>query len=185
MHIISPERRSVFEIYPSTFFPYGKTRSKNVLKDFESRPSATNIKVLWLDCLGVFFVASCLSFLKQVLFLSCEDILKALETTASKSLNPRQLHYHINENNLANVARNILIVKIISSPTFDPMKNEDLEYIWEVWYGVYWSSKDIWDRFKKDVKSLMNGHLPETVELYPSKCLQLIKDVWKESIQRK
>lgn len=62
----------------------------------------------------VFFVTSCLLFLKQVLFLSCAEILKALQTTASESSNPRQLYYHINENNLANVARNILIVKIIS-----------------------------------------------------------------------
>ena len=34
--------------------------------------------------------------------------------TASELLNPRQLHYHINENNLTNVARNILMVMIIS-----------------------------------------------------------------------
>ena len=47
MHI-SPARRIVYEIVPATFFPYGKTRSRNILKDYESRPAATNIKVfLW------------------------------------------------------------------------------------------------------------------------------------------
>jgi hypothetical protein len=118
--------------------------------------------------------------LKQVLFLSCEDLQKAFQTTVSQLLNPRQLHYHINDNNLASIARNILIVKIISSPTFDPMKNEDLEYVWEVWYGVYWSSQEICLRFKKDIKSLISGHLPENVELYPNKCLQSITNIWKE-----
>ena len=112
--------------------------------------------------------------------MSCEDLQKALQTTASQFLNPRQLHYHINENNLANIARNILIVKIISSPTFDPMNNEDLDYIWEVWYGVYWSSQDVCERFKKDVKDLINGHLPETVELSPCKGLQSVRNIWKE-----
>jgi hypothetical protein len=54
---------SVFEIVLPTFFPhgtdyfvvcaYGKASSRNVLKDFESRPAATNIKVLLVACLGV------------------------------------------------------------------------------------------------------------------------------------
>ena len=113
MHIISPARWPAFQIVSSTFFPYGKTRSRNVLEDFESRPAAANIKVFWLACFGVIIHNSCLSFKKQVLFLSFEDILKALQTTASKSLNTRQLHYHNNENNVVNVARNIFIMKIL------------------------------------------------------------------------
>lgn len=60
------------------------------------------------------------------------------------------------------------------------MKNEDLEYIWEVWYGVYWSSPEISLRFKTDVKDLMNDNLPENVEIHPGKCLQSLKCVWKE-----
>jgi hypothetical protein len=35
-------------------------------------------------------------------------------------------------------------------------------------------------RFKKDIKSLISGHLPENVELYPNKCLQSITNIWKE-----
>ena len=45
---ISQARRSVFEIVSSTFACV-KTRSENALKDFQSRPAATNVKVLgWL-----------------------------------------------------------------------------------------------------------------------------------------
>lgn len=52
MHI-SPARQVVFEIVPATFFPYGKTRSRNVLIDYESRPAASNIKVLKLGFFDV------------------------------------------------------------------------------------------------------------------------------------
>jgi hypothetical protein len=46
-------------------------------------------------------------------------------------VNSGQLDYHINENNLANIAvRNMLIVK--TSPNFDTRKNDDLGYFAEV-----------------------------------------------------
>ncbi|XP_059350471.1 uncharacterized protein LOC132087705 [Daphnia carinata] len=158
MHI-SPARRIILEIASPTFFPYERSGSRNVLQLFDARPAATNIKTL---------------------FLGCEDLQKALETTVSQSMNPRTLHYHITGTCLTNIARNVLMVKIISSPEFDPVKNEDLEYIWEVWYGVYWSSPEMSLRFKTDIKDLLNGNLPANMEVHPGKCLQSLKWVWKE-----
>ncbi len=77
-----------------------------------------------------------------------------------------------------NIARNLLILKIISSTNFDPLKKEDLDYVWTVWYDVYWSAMAC-SRFKNDVKDLINGQLPENVELIPTKCLQTLVNVWK------
>lgn len=112
--------------------------------------------------------------------MGCEDLQKALETTVSQSMNSRMLHYHITHTCITNIARNILLIKIISSTEFDPVKNEDLDYIWEVWYGVYWSTPVT--RFKDDVKELVMGNLPENVKVPPGKCLQSLKSVWREWI---
>lgn len=52
---------------------------------------------------------------------------------------------------------------------------------WEVWYGAYQSGQDICLRFKNNFKNFISGHLmPESVVLYPNKCLQPILNIRKE-----
>lgn len=90
-----------------------------------------------------------------------------------------KLEYYVNETSIINTARNILILKIISSPEFNANSSEDLEYIWSVWYDVCWSEAVV-HRFQADVGNLVNGHFPENVKLPSAKNLQVLMDIWKE-----
>ena len=88
------------------------------------------------------------------------------------------MHYVISDTFYLNSARSMLILKIISQ-NFNPMKKEDLDYVWAVWYNVHWNSK-VCSRLKKDLKDLINCQLPENIELIPTKCLQTLVNVWKQ-----
>ena len=69
------------------------------------------------------------------------------------------LHIHINDNNLAIISRNLLILKIISSPDFSPNKDDDLDYLCHLWYDATWPKSTL-KRFMKDIKDLLNQPLP-------------------------
>ena len=98
--------------------------------------------------------------------------------TASGIKNNQYLHIHINDENLVIIAREILIVKIISSPEFDPSKDSDINYVWHLWYDATWPEATL-KRFIKDTKDLLNQSLPYNIFI-PESSIHLgrLRDVW-------
>ena len=114
-----------------------------------------------------------------MLFLGCGDLRNPL-TTAIGTSNPNQyLHIHINDENLLIIARNILIIKIISSAKFDPSKKADLKYVWNLWYDATWSETTL-KRFIEDTKDLLSQPLPHNIFIPESIALKRLKAVWTE-----
>ena len=114
-----------------------------------------------------------------MLFLGCGDLRNSL-TTAIGTSNPNQyLHIHINDENLLIIARNILIIKIISSAKFDPSKEADLKYVWNLWYDATWSETTL-KRFIEDTKDLLSQPLPHNIFIPESIALKRLKAVWTE-----
>jgi len=71
------------------------------------------------------------------------------------------------------VARNILFLKIVLNPEFDPENSDDLHYFWDVWYNTQWSDATR-QRFVKEILQIRQGLLPECVTLV--KCH--LSDIW-------
>jgi len=69
------------------------------------------------------------------------------------------LDIHINDASLSVKARNVLILKIISCPKFDPNVDDDMDYVWDIWYNTTFTLSTT-TRFAKDVKSLLDNVLP-------------------------
>lgn len=74
----------------------------------------------------------------QILFLECGDLRNTLKTVSSGIAKHFQLHLnHFSPTVLAVVlAQNILILKIITSQEFDTKNEEDVAFLWDVWYNV-------------------------------------------------
>ena len=111
--------------------------------------------------------------------MGCGDLRDPL-TTAIGARQNQFLHIHINDINLAIIARNILILKIASGPEFDPNKEEDVNYLWHLWYDVTWPETTL-KRFLKDVKDLLDKPLPYNT--FIPECniyLEKLKAVWTD-----
>ena len=114
-----------------------------------------------------------------MLFLGCGDLRNPL-TTAIGAKHNQYLHIHINDNSLLIIARNILIVKIISSPEFNPSKEADMDYVWHLWYDATWPESTL-KRFIKDVEEILNQPLPHNAFIPESHIyLERLKAVWTE-----
>lgn len=50
------------------------------------------------------------------------------------SLRPDQVSFHVNDFDPVIVARNVIILKIVSN--MDPEKPEDIDFLWNVWYNL-------------------------------------------------
>ena len=111
--------------------------------------------------------------------MGCGDLSNPLTTAIGVNLN-QFLHIHINDINLLIIARNILILKIISSTGFNPDNKFDLDYIWNLWYNATWP-KTILKRFIEDVKDLLSQPLPHNIFIPESSIyLERLKAVWSE-----
>ena len=64
----------------------------------------------------------------------------------------------MNHHSLLSFARNILILQVISSPTFDVSNAENINYVWDLWYNLQWPTSTC-RRFVKDVRSLVETGL--------------------------
>ena len=75
------------------------------------------------------------------------------------------------------MARNILILKIISARHFNPDDQEDISFLWDVWYNAEWTEIT---RHKalKVLKELLDGILPKNVTVNQMNQLQSLKEVW-------
>jgi hypothetical protein len=115
--------------------------------------------------------------LPQILFLNCHDLRNVLQTIASKTSKNGPLNIHLNHSCPFSLARNVLILKVISATNFNANCAEDFRYLWDIWYNVEWPKKTL-DRFCKDVKELIDMGLPEHNLDFDSHQLKDLKDVW-------
>ena len=114
-----------------------------------------------------------------MLFLGCGDLRSPLLTAVGTNHN-QYLHIHINDGSLLNIARNILLVKIISSPDYDPSKEADMNYIWDLWYNATWPEITL-KRFMQDTKDLLNQPLPHNTFVPESSIyLEKLRAIWAE-----
>lgn len=75
------------------------------------------------------------------------------------------------------MARNVLVLKIISANDFNPYDIADLSFIWDVWYNAEWS-EITQKKFLLVLNDLLDENLPQNV-LIPEAChLQKMKNVW-------
>lgn len=65
------------------------------------------------------------------------------------------LGVHLNSTSLLCLARNILMLKVISSAEFNAEDSTDLNYLWDLWYNAAWSKSTV-DRFLVDVQELID-----------------------------
>lgn len=75
-------------------------------------------------------------------------------TVASKTNINGFWHMHLNHSCPVSLARNILILKVISSDCFNVENVKDLSYLWDLWYNFQWPKSTL-DRFTADIKELL------------------------------
>ena len=75
------------------------------------------------------------------------------------------------------MARNILILGIILEGDFNPNDQEDINFLWDVWYNAEWP-EGTRKRFNEALRKLLNGSLPENVVIPKSYQLESIQKVW-------
>ena len=69
-----------------------------------------------------------------------------------------ELDIHLSDDCNIVTARNFLMAHVMLSDSFDPSSPADLQYLWDLWYGLQWD--DITrKRFVKDCKLLMERGL--------------------------
>lgn len=113
--------------------------------------------------------------LLQILFLGCGDLRNTFETVNTKGA--YSFHFHLNDRHPLILSRNITILKIVSSPDFDPNNQEDLNFIWDVWYNTDWPDKTR-KRFIKVLKDLLAGKLPDNITVPEIDDLKCFKEIW-------
>ena len=117
--------------------------------------------------------------LLKFLFLGCGDLRSPLATAIGAKKN-QYLHIHINDNNLVVIARNILILKIMSTPEFNPNKKADLDYLWHLWYDATWPESTL-KRFMQDIKDLLDQPLPQSIFIPESHIhIERLRNLWTE-----
>jgi hypothetical protein len=87
------------------------------------------------------------------------------------------MQIHLNDLNPSVVARNIIILKIISAPDFNPEDDEDFAFLWDVWYNLEWPEVTR-KRFQGILKDLLNGVFPENVSVPKTSQSEILKKVW-------
>ncbi|XP_046456442.1 uncharacterized protein LOC124203702 [Daphnia pulex] len=153
--MLTSVQRTLNEVYPISY-PFGNTRSKNVLQDFccEEGPCTSSLKVL---------------------FLGSFDLSNTLQVARNDRFDGMQIH--LTNLNPSVVARNITILEIISAPDFNPEDGEDFAFLWDVWYNLEWP-KVTRKRFQGVLKDLLNDSFPENVSVPKTKHSEMLKKVW-------
>jgi hypothetical protein len=113
-----------------------------------------------------------------VLFLSCSDLRNPL-CCVERSFTFEQLELHLNNESITVTARNVLIATILSKLEKELITEEDLLYIWDVWYNALWKKSHI-ERFIKDTHELVNGNLPENVKIPDEQNFASLKKMWNK-----
>ena len=87
------------------------------------------------------------------------------------------LHIHLNDCDASIVARNVMMLSIISSPEFNPEDENDFTFLWDVWYNSKWPEMTR-NKFKMILKDLLDGKLPENIVIGKSKHLNILREIW-------
>ena len=94
--------------------------------------------------------------------MGCGDLRNVLQATKTKD--PHNVEIHLNDCYSSVLARNVIILKIISAHDFNPDDTEDFDFLWDVWYNIDWPEKNR-KRFVSVVKELIDEILPENVSI--------------------
>ena len=100
--------------------------------------------------------------------------------TAGNRKNIENLDIHLNDVNPSVVARNILILKIISADDFDIQNEEDISFLWDIWYNAEWPESTR-KRFELVLKEILDNNLPDNV-IPKSSSLITLETVWSKWI---
>ena len=100
--------------------------------------------------------------------------------TAGNGKNIANLDIHLNDSNSSVVARNILILKIISADGFDIENEEDISFLWDIWYNAEWPESTR-KRFELVLKEILDNNLPDNV-IPKSSSLITLETVWSKWI---
>ena len=111
-----------------------------------------------------------------MLFLACHNLRSPL-VTAVGSPHIKILDFHVNDANPAVIARHILLLKVVSDGNFNPENEEDIGYVWNVWYDAAWPQSTL-DRFIEDIKSLLNEALPENLTIPDMNQRKAVRGIW-------
>ena len=106
--------------------------------------------------------------------MGCGDLMNTLQSTLYE--HTRKLHIHLNDKDPSVIARNVLLLTIISQG-FNPEKEEDIAFLWDVWYNLEWPETTL-KRFQEVLKNLLNGEWPQNVSIPNSSHLESLKNVW-------
>ena len=97
--------------------------------------------------------------------------------TATNGPQSKALELHVNDASPSIIARHTLILKVISSSNFDPEKEEDLGYLWNVWYDATWPESTL-KRFTQDIKNLLNEPLPQNMAIPEGSHKEAVRKIW-------
>ena len=101
-------------------------------------------------------------------------MLKSLKMKSTK----KPIHIHLNDKSPSVLARNILILKVISADSFNTKDQEDMEFLWDLWYNKDWLETTR-TRFLGVLKELLiDETLPENLKTPSKDCLQSLRQVW-------
>lgn len=85
------------------------------------------------------------------------------------------MNIHLNDVYPPVMARNVLLLKVISSPEFD--EGAGIDYVWDIWYNSEWpeTTKQI---VCKHLDELINGDHPDYI-IFPKRShLETLREVW-------
>jgi hypothetical protein len=71
-----------------------------------------------------------------------------------------------------------LILKVISASDFDTNNEDDVAFLWDLWYNAEWPEA-IRQKFNFVLKELLDNALPENVIIAKSEYLQRLQFVWR------
>ena len=108
--------------------------------------------------------------------MGCGDLRNVLQATKTKD--PHNVEIHLNDCYSSVLARNVIILKIISAHDFNPDNTEDFDFLWDVWYNLDWPEKTR-KRFVSVVKELIDEIFPENASIPNKDHLDNFKILWK------
>lgn len=97
-----------------------------------------------------------------------------LETTSMKGI--QNLCIHLNNPDPLVHARNVIMLKILSSSNFNPENQEDLGFLWDIWYNTQWPESSR-KRFIKVLKDLLEDKLPAQLKFGASSNFSKLKKI--------
>jgi hypothetical protein len=100
-----------------------------------------------------------------------------LKVHVPKELLVGALEIHFNDFQPSVLARNIIILKIVSASDFNPDNDEDFGFLWDVWYNMDWP-EETRKRFPSVMKELTNEKLPDNVSIKKKSHLEKLKSLW-------